>query len=98
MQKLTTKLQIKVSPGAAANAITGWMGDQLKIRVTAVPEKGKANQAVIKLLSRTLGLHTDAIKISKGSTSGKKIVEITGMSPGELRRRLSQESVRATSN
>lgn len=87
-QQSTAKLSVRVSPGASANVIAGWMGDQLKLRVSAAPEKGKANRAVIELLSRALGIQSGAIKISKGTTSSNKIVEIAGLSSDELYRRL----------
>lgn len=85
---MKAKLDIRVSPGAAANVIGGWMGDKLKIRVTAVPEKGKANKAVIQLLSRELGIPTSRIVLIKGSSSSNKTVEVDGLSSDELNRKL----------
>lgn len=48
-------LPVKAQPGARKNAITGEFNSQLKVAVTAAAEKGKANQAIIKLLAKTFG-------------------------------------------
>jgi uncharacterized protein (TIGR00251 family) len=73
------RLTVKVVPGSSRNQIVGWLGDALKIKVTAPPEKGKANEAVIELLAETLGIDADAIQIESGHWSPSKIVAITGM-------------------
>lgn len=81
-------LQLKVSPGAAANSIGTWVGDRLKIRVTAAPEKGKANKAVIKLLSQKLNIKASAITVTQGMVSSCKTVEIEGLTSEELHQKL----------
>ncbi|MFM1903038.1 MAG: hypothetical protein RLZZ440_938 [Planctomycetota bacterium] len=73
------RLNVKVVPGSSRNQIVGWLGDALKIKVTAPPEKGKANEAVIELLAEALGIDPDAIQIESGHSSPSKIVAITGM-------------------
>ena len=57
------RLNVKVVPGSSRNQIVGWLGDALKIKVTAPPEKGQANEVVVELLASTLGISTDAIEI-----------------------------------
>ena len=52
---------MKVVPGSSRDQVVGWLGDASKIKVTAPPEKGKANEAVIELLAEPLGVGTDAI-------------------------------------
>ena len=73
------RLSVKVVPGSSRNQIVGWLGDALKIKVTAPPEKGKANEAVIDLLAEALGVSSDDIKVVSGHSSPSKIVAITGM-------------------
>lgn len=85
---MTTRLDLKVSPKAARNAVTGWMGEVLKVSVTAAPEKGKANQAVEALLAEALGLAKSAVTVVAGQTSKQKRVEIAGLDADEVRRRL----------
>jgi len=50
------RLNVKVVPGSSRNRIVGWLGDALKIKVMAPPEKGRANEAVVELLSMKLGI------------------------------------------
>ena len=86
----TTRLPIKVVPGSSRNCIAGWLGEALRVRVTAPPERGKANTAVEKIIADALGLPNDAVNIVKGSTSARKIVEIAGLAEPEIRSRLEQ--------
>lgn len=75
-----TKIGIKVVPGASKSEIVGWMGNELKIRVAAPPEKGAANRAVIKLLSTTLGVPARQVRIEAGAAAQRKVVSIAGFS------------------
>lgn len=84
------QLGIKVVPGASSNAIAGWLGNELKIRVVEAPEKGKANKAVIKMLAKVLGIDNNEISIVRGMTSSHKRVEISTLSEEEVRQRLSR--------
>jgi uncharacterized protein (TIGR00251 family) len=74
-----SQLKVKVVPGSSRDRIVGWLGDALKIKVTAPPEKGKANEPVIKLLADTLGVSTNDFEVVSGQSSPSKIVAITGM-------------------
>ena len=82
------KLQLRVSPKASRDALTGWMGETLKLSVMAVPERGKANEAVIELLAGVLGIAKSRIRVLRGEAQPNKLVEIEGLDEGELRRRL----------
>ena len=79
------KLAVKLIPGASEERIVGWLGDELKIRVSAPPEVGRANRAVEKLLADQLHLPANAVRIITGSRSEHKIVEISGLSSAELK-------------
>ncbi|WP_018872639.1 DUF167 domain-containing protein [Thioalkalivibrio sp. ALJ16] len=83
------RLQVKVAPGSRRTAITGWMGDTLKLQVQAAPEKGRANQAVIELLARDLGCPKSAIRVVAGASARSKTIEVEGWSEDALRRALS---------
>jgi len=78
-------LKVKVVPGASQSAIVGWLGDALKIRISAAPEKGKANDAVLSLLADTLGLPKSALRLVSGHRSPHKVVEISGVSEVTLK-------------
>lgn len=76
---MTTRLDVKVSPKASRNAVTGWMGEVLKISVTAAPERGKANDAVEQLMADVLGLPRSAVTVVAGHSSKLKRVQIVGL-------------------
>lgn len=73
------RLNVKVVPGSSRNQIVGWLGDALKIKVSAAPEKGKANEAVVELIATKLGISANDIEIESGHSSPSKIVAIEGM-------------------
>ncbi len=77
-------------PGSSRDCIAEWLGDTLKVRVSAPPEKGKANAAVIKVLAAALGVPEKSMHIVHGITSARKVVEIDGISESQMNRRLSK--------
>lgn len=83
-----TALKIKVAPKAARNAVQGYLGDALKLSVTAAPEKGRANQAVERLLAAALDLPRQAVTVTAGHTAQRKTVRIDGLDATALRLRL----------
>lgn len=84
----STRLKLRVSPGAGRTALVGRHGDAWKVRVTAPPERGRANEAVLRLLAETLALPRTALTLVSGHGGREKIVELTGMGPGLIDRRL----------
>ena len=81
-------LQLKVSPGASRNAVLGFLGETLKLAVTAAPERGKANEAVEALLAEALDLPKGAVRVDAGHPARSKRVEIAGLEAAEILRRL----------
>jgi uncharacterized protein (TIGR00251 family) len=69
-------VSVKVQPNASKDRVVGKHADQIKIAVTVAPEKGKANKAVIKVLSKLLGVKNSDIQIVSGETSREKKVFI----------------------
>ena len=86
----STRLRLRVSPGARSNAIVGRHREGWKVRVTATPEGGKANDAVLRLLAERVGLPQVNLKLVSGPSSRDKIVELTGVDAAEAERRLGQ--------
>lgn len=82
------RLSVKVVPKSSKNAVVGWMGEALKVCVTAPPEKGKANAAVEAVLAEALGIPKERVRIVAGTASPRKMVEIDGLDEAEVRRRL----------
>ncbi|QHS10836.1 DUF167 domain-containing protein [Sinimarinibacterium sp. NLF-5-8] len=81
-------INLKVSPKASRTAVTGWMGDVLKVSVTTAPERGKANDAVIALLAKVLKLPKSSIHVVSGHSNPNKRVQIDGLDQAQLRQRL----------
>jgi uncharacterized protein (TIGR00251 family) len=65
-------LAVKAQPGARQNALRGEHNGMLKVSVTQAPEKGKANQAIIEVLARELGLKRGQIELIGGETASQK--------------------------
>lgn len=82
------KLSVKIVPGASRTEVAGWLDETLKIRVSAPPEKGKANQAVIALLADALGIAVSRIHITGGATNQRKTLEIDDITLQQLRKKL----------
>ena len=70
------RLRLKVVPKASRSRVAGCVGDRLKVQVTAPPERGKANAAVLELLADRLQLARSAVRLVAGETSPQKTVEI----------------------
>ena len=81
---MKTSLSIKVTAKASRAAILGWHGGELKIAVTAAPERGKANAAVIDLLAERLGLAKSALRVISGASQPRKRIEIEGLDEARL--------------
>ena len=88
MTERTTRLRLRVSPRATRTELAGRHGDAWKVRVSAAPERGRANDAVVGLIAEHLRLPRTAVSVVSGRASRDKIVELRGLSPGEAARRL----------
>jgi hypothetical protein len=78
-----------VAPGASHRpGVVGRHGEAWKVRVAAPPERGKANDAVLELLAETLALPRSSLAIVSGESSRDKVVELAGVEPDEIERRL----------
>ena len=82
------RLSAKVVPGSSRDEIVGWLGDALKVRVTAPPERGKANAAVVALIAAALGVAEGGVRVVAGHTSARKTIEIDGLTEAQVRFRL----------
>lgn len=79
---------VRVHPRAKRNAITGEVGDALKISLTAPPVDGRANEACIAFLAELLNLPRTSITITSGQSSRNKVIRVAGISAEEVRRRV----------
>jgi uncharacterized protein (TIGR00251 family) len=81
-------IKVKVQPKSSGDRVVGFRDDVLRVRVTAAPERGKANQALVDLLSATLKVPKSTVRIIKGHTSRDKWVAVDDLSLDDLHRRL----------
>jgi uncharacterized protein (TIGR00251 family) len=79
---------VKVHPKAKKNAITGELGNALKLSLTSPPLEGRANEACIEFFAKLLKLSRSSVTIASGQTSRQKMIRISGLSAEEVRRRI----------
>jgi len=82
------RLAVKVVPKASRDGVAGWLGDALKVCVTAPPERGKANAAVERVVADALGVPRDRVRVVAGHAAPRKVVEIDGVEDADVRARL----------
>ena len=83
-----TILPVRAAPGARHKGIHGEYRGMLKVRVTQVAEKGKANKAIERAVAAALGVRTSAVDVVAGHASRDKSVRVLGLSVVEARNRL----------
>ena len=79
---------VRVVPRAKKSEIAGQVGEAIKVRLTAPPVDGKANEALIALLAEKLGVGKSQVEIVAGATSRNKMVCVLGLTPAEVEARL----------
>ena len=87
-----TRLRLRVAPGSRRPGIAGRYGTGWKVRVAEPPEDGRANEAVLALLSRTLELPRSAVSVVSGHAARDKIVALEGIDCTAVDRRLAERS------
>ncbi len=78
---------VRIHPRAKKNAITGEVGDALKISLTAPPIDGKANAACIDFLAKLLRVSRASVTIASGETSRQKVIRVAGITLEEFKKR-----------
>jgi uncharacterized protein YggU (UPF0235/DUF167 family) len=82
------RISITVSPGASSSELLGRHGDGWRARVSAAPERGRANDALCKLLAAALSVPPSSVRVVAGRGARAKVVEIDGLELAEIERRL----------
>jgi len=80
------RLSVRLQPRASSSGVVGVVGEALKIRVTAPPVDGAANEMLVRVLSDTFGIPASRIAIVAGMTSRSKVVELSGVTESDVRR------------
>ncbi len=84
------RLALKAIPNAPRNAIVGWLGDALKVKVHAPALEGRANAELCEFLADALELPRRAVTVAHGDTSRQKVVYIAGRSLADVKARVAQ--------
>jgi len=79
---------VRVYPRARKNAITGELGDALKLSLTSPPVNGRANDACIEFFAKLLKVPRSSVTIASGQTSRQKLIRVSGLSAEEFRKRI----------
>lgn len=79
---------VHVTPRSDRDEISGWHADMLRVRLTAAPVEGAANEALTRLLAKCLGVPKRNIEIIQGGSSRDKLVCVIGLSPREVEERV----------
>jgi uncharacterized protein (TIGR00251 family) len=87
--------KVKVLPGSSRTTVCGLLDEMVKIKVSAVPEKGKANKCLLDFLAKQLSVKRNAVKIVSGKSSPIKSVRVMGISVEQISNKLNlnQQSV-----
>ena len=77
--------KIKVHPRARKNAITGIVGDALKVSLTSPPQEGRANQAVVDFFADMFHVPRSAVTIAAGEANRNKVIHIANRTADAVR-------------
>ncbi len=88
----STRLRVRVSPGSHRTELAGRHGDAWRVRLAAAPERGRANQALLRLLADTLGLPKTDVSLVSGHAGRDKVVELRGLGEAEVVSRLEMQT------
>jgi uncharacterized protein (TIGR00251 family) len=92
MAATATRVQVRVSPRAGRSEVVGRHGEAWKLRVSAPPVDGRANDATLELLAAVLGVRPAALTLVAGAASRDKVVEIRGLGRDEVDGRLARST------
>jgi uncharacterized protein (TIGR00251 family) len=85
------QISVTVSPGASRSELVGRHGDDWRARIAAPPERGRANEALCKLLALALEVPRRSVRVVAGQSARAKVVEVEGLGLAEIERRLDRE-------
>ena len=85
---METGIKVRVQPRASRDEVLGFQGEVLRVRVTAPPHEGRANQALVEVLSQALDVPRSRIRILRGHGSRDKLLAVEGLSREDVEGRL----------
>jgi len=85
---MNTRIDVRLTPRGGRDRVDGWDGEVLRVHVAAPPAQGRANDAMLRLLARALGLPPSRLTLVAGARSRTKVVEIADLTPHDVRARI----------
>jgi uncharacterized protein len=82
------RFAVKIHPRAKKNAITGELGDAMKVSLTAPPIEGRANEACIEFFAKLLRVPRSSVTIASGASSRNKVIRVEGVTTDRIRQQL----------
>ena len=82
---MSARIKVRLTPRGGRDAIDGWDGDTLRVRVASAPVDGKANDALLRLLAKALGVAPSRLTLVSGARSRTKMIDIDGMPADDVR-------------
>jgi uncharacterized protein len=82
------RIAVIVTPGARRTELVGRQGDAWKLRVSAPPERGRANAAVCALVADLVGVSPRDVRVAAGTSARRKVVDVAGVETDEVAARL----------
>lgn len=86
----SAELEVWVQPRASRDEVAGFHDGALRVRLTAPPVDGQANDALVRFLAKQLGVARSAVTLVRGQTARRKTLRIEGLTVEEVRRRLGE--------
>jgi uncharacterized protein (TIGR00251 family) len=77
-------LRVRVTPKSSRDEVVGWFGDELSVRVTAPPDKGKANAAACRVVAKLVGVPKSSVCVARGHASRHKTLTVAGRTDSEV--------------
>lgn len=84
------RISVKVIPNASKDELVGWLGESLKIRISAPPTDGKANERLCNFLATQLGIRLGSVSLVSGASSRQKILSIQEIALEGLKSRINR--------
>lgn len=88
----TCRFPVRTIPNARSDAVVGWLGDALKVKVRAPALDGRANEALCDFLAAALDVPRGSVVLIRGAKSRSKLIEVRGLALGDVAARLAAPS------
>ena len=85
---MSARIDVRLTPRGGRDQIDGWDGAVLRVRVAAPPAEGRANESMVRLVAKALGVPPSRVTLVAGAQSRTKVIEVDGLTLEEIRARI----------